>query len=428
MTRKARNDALSQSGAGPEAAACGRNFDVVVVGGGTAGIGVTASLLRRRPSLRIAIVEPGDRHYYQPAWTLVGGGAYDIGKTVRPMASVIPEGATWIQARADGFSPESNLVHLADGGSVGYAHLVVCPGLRLAWERIEGLEDTLGKNGVTSNYSFDLAPYTWSLVKALKDGKAIFTQPPMPIKCAGAPQKAMYLSCDHWRRQGVLGRVGVEFNSAAPVLFGVAAFVPPLMEYVVRYHANLVFHSNLVKVDGPGRIAYFDIRREDGSTERTAKSFDMLHVTPPQMPVDFVRNSPLADAGGWCEVDHETLRHSRYGNIFSLGDICSAPNAKTAAAVRKQIVVVAENLLALRDGREMPTFYDGYGSCPLTVEKGKVVLAEFGFGGKLLPTFPLDPAVPRYLAWLLKAKFLPWFYWHGFLRGREWFARPTDTR
>lgn len=410
----------------PIDAACnwGGDFDVVVIGGGAAGIGITASLLRRQPSLRIAIVEPSDRHYYQPAWTLVGGGAYDIAKTVQPMASVIPPRSTWIQAAASDFDPDSNLVHLADGRSIGYRELVVCPGLRLAWEQIEGLEDTLGKNGVTSNYHFDLAPYTWSLVKGLKGGKALFTQPPMPIKCAGAPQKAMYLSCDHWLRQGMLGNVSVEFNSAAPVLFGVAAFVPPLMEYVKRYNANLVLNSNLVKVDGPNRVAWFDIRQPDGNIERVAKSFDMLHVSPPQAAPDFVRKSSLADAAGWCEVNHRTLRHSRYANIFSLGDVCSAPNAKTAAAVRKQIVVVAENLLAVRESREMATLYDGYGSCPLTVEKGKVILAEFGYGGKLLPTFRLDPTVPSFLAWLLKAKFLPWFYWHGFLKGREWLARP----
>lgn len=413
----------------PIDAACswGGDFDIVVIGGGTAGIGITASLLRRQPSLRIAIVEPSDMHYYQPAWTLVGGGAYDVAKTVQPMASVIPPGSTWIQTAASGFDPDSNLVYLADGRSIGYRQLVVCPGLRLAWEQIEGLEDTLGKNGVTSNYRFDLAPYTWTLVKELKGGKALFTQPPMPIKCAGAPQKAMYLSCDHWLRQGLLDKVSVEFNSAAPVLFGVAAFVPPLMEYVKRYNANLVFNSNLVKVDGPNRVAWFDIRQPDGNIERVAKSFDMLHVSPPQASPDFVRKSPLADAAGWCEVDHKTLRHTRYANIFSLGDVCSAPNAKTAAAVRKQIVVVAENLLAVREGREMATLYDGYGSCPLTVEKGKVILAEFGYGGKLLPTFHLDPTVPSFLAWLLKVKFLPWFYWHGFLKGREWLARPGSS-
>lgn len=398
-------------------------FDVLVIGGGSAGIGITASLLRRRPSLRIAIVEPSNSHYYQPAWTLVGGGAYDIAKTVQPMADIIPNKATWIQVAATGFDPDSNLVQLADGRSVGYEQLVVCPGLRLAWEQIEGLEDTLGKNGVTSNYQFDLASYTWSLVKGFKGGNALFTQPPMPIKCAGAPQKAVYLSCDYWLRKGLLDKVNVEFNSAGSVLFGVAAFVPPLMEYMRHYNVNLAFNSNLAKVDGPARIAYFDIQQPDESVERVAKPFDMLHVCPPQVAPDFVRNSPLADSAGWCEVNQETLQHPRYANIFSLGDVCSSPNAKTAAAVRKQIVVVAENLLAAKEGKELAPQYDGYGACPLTVEKGKVILAEFGFGGKLLPTFPLDPTVPRFLAWVLKARFLPWFYWNGFLKGREWLAR-----
>lgn len=422
MVSKSEQQAITQ----PVTSACNWSdaFDVVVVGGGAAGIGVTASLLRRRSSLRIAIVEPNDKHYYQPAWTLVGGGTFDVTKTVQAMSQVIPKNAQWIQAAAIGFDPESNLVQLADGRAIGYKQLIVCPGLRLAWEQIEGLEETLGKNGVTSNYRFDLAPYTWSLVRNLKGGKALFTQPPMPIKCAGAPQKAMYLSCDRWLRNKALNKIDVEFNSAASVLFGVAAFVPPLMEYVKRYNADLVFNSNLVKVEGANRIAYFDIKDGDGKVKRVKKSFDMLHVVPPQVAPDFIRHSPLADAAGWCEVNQKTLQHPRYSNIFSLGDVCSSPNAKTAAAVRKQVVVVAENLLAAKEGRELATQYDGYGSCPLTVEKGKVILAEFGFGGKLLPTFPLDPTIPRFSAWILKARFLPWLYWNGLLKGHEWLARP----
>ncbi len=399
-------------------------FDVVVVGGGSAGIGVTASLLKRRPALRIAIIEPNDKHYYQPAWTLVGGGAYDAADSVKEMSEVIPKNAVWIQAAARDFGPKNNLVHLTDGRAIGYHQLIVCPGIRLAWEKIEGLEETLGKNGVTSNYHFDLAPYTWSLVKELKQGKALFTQPPMPIKCAGAPQKAMYLSCDHWQRAGCLDQIDVEFDTAGAVLFGVADFVPSLMEYVQRYDARLAFNSNLVKVDGKKKIAYFEIKDSAGNITQEEKPFDLLHVTPPQMAPDFLRNSPLADASGFCKVNEKTLQHPDYPNVFALGDASSSPNAKTAAAVRKQIVVVAENLLAEKEDQTMTTIYDGYGACPLTVENGKVILAEFGFGGKLLPTFPLNPTVPRKLAWFFKTTLFPWVYWNVMLKGKEWLARP----
>lgn len=402
-------------------------FDIVVVGGGSAGIGIAASLLNRRASLRIAIIEPSDKHYYQPAWTLVGGGAFDQADTVCDMAAVIPKGVQWIQAAAAGFLPENNLVQLADGRAISYQQLIVCPGIRLAWEKIEGIEQTLGKNGVTSNYRYDLAPYTWTLVRQLKNGKALFTQPPMPIKCAGAPQKAMYLSCSHWEREGVLDNIEVEFNTATPALFGVAEFVPPLMAYVNRYHANLVFNSNLIKVDGEKKIATFDVKDQNGQVSRVEKPFDMLHVTPPQAAPDFLRNSVLADASGFCEVNPKTLQHARFSNIFSLGDACSSPNAKTAAAARKQIVIVAENLLAAREGLEPKMIYDGYGACPLTVENGKVILAEFGFGGKLLPSFPLDPTVARKSYWWLKARFFPWLYWNAMLKGREWLARSTGT-
>ncbi len=411
------------------ASAClwGDGHDIVIIGGGSAGIGLAASLLKRQPNLQIAIVEPSDKHYYQPAWTLVGAGEFDPNASVRPMASVMPRGVTWIRAAATGFDPDNHKVTLDNGNAITYQYLVVAPGLKLNWQAIPGLQEALGSHGVTSNYRYDLAPYTWSLVQSLKGGKAIFTQPPMPIKCAGAPQKAMYLSCSEWEQRGLLKQIDVHFHNAGGVLFGVQDFVPPLMDYVKRYDAKLHFNSRLVGIDGPGRRAWFEEKGADGQRIQTEQNFDMIHVVPPQTAPDVVRESPLANADGWVDVNQVTLQHVRYPNVFSLGDACSSPNAKTAAAARKQIVVVAENLLALRAGNDLPTRYDGYGSCPLTVEKGKIVLAEFGFGGKLLPSFPLDPTVPRRSAWILKKNILPWLYWEAMLKGREWLARPVGN-
>ncbi len=400
-------------------------FDIVIVGGGAAGCAVASSLLSRRPGLNIAIIEPADKHYYQPGWTLVGGGAFKHARTERPMARALPPGVKWLRAACAGFEPEKRRVVLEEAERIGYAVLIVAAGLKLDWAGVEGLTDTLGRNGVTSNYRFDLAPYTWELARGLKQGRALFTQPPMPIKCAGAPQKAMYLSCHAWEKRGVLKDIEVDFNLAGPSLFGVAAYVPTLMSYVQRYGANLSFGSVLKAVDGASRTAWFDVATADGAVTRVSKSFDMLHAVPPQVPHDFIRQSALADGAGWIDVDPVTLRHTRYGSVFGLGDACSTPNAKTAAAARKQAPVVAENVLAVLDGTPLRAVYDGYGSCPLTVERGKVVLAEFGYGGKLMPTFPWDSTRPRRSAWLLKASLLPTLYWDAMLRGREWLVSPT---
>lgn len=398
--------------------------DIVIVGGGSGGIAVATSLLKRQRNLQITIIEPAAEHFYQPAWTLVGAGEFNPAKSVRPMGCCIPKGVEWMQVAAKSFEPEQNRVVLADGNVIEYRNLIVAPGLQLNWKGVLGLEATLGKNGVTSNYRYDLAPYTWELVQSLKSGRAVFTQPPMPIKCAGAPQKAMYLSCSEWEKQGLLDGIEVEFNNAGGVLFGVADFVPPLMKYVERYHAKLNFNSTLVEVDGPAKKAWFNVKDQDGNMTRVEKSFDMLHVVPPQCAPDFIQQSQLANADGWLEVNQTTLQHTRYPNIFGVGDVLSSPNAKTVAAARQQVVIVARNLLAQRAGKALPAVYDGYGACPLTVEKGKIVLAEFGFGGKLLPTFPLNPLIPRRAAWVLKKTILPWVYWHLMLKGREWLAKP----
>ncbi|MCP2132588.1 bifunctional protein tyrosine phosphatase family protein/NAD(P)/FAD-dependent oxidoreductase [Bradyrhizobium ottawaense] len=401
--------------------------DIVIIGAGAAGVAVASGLLARNADLDIAVIDPADVHYYQPGWTLVGAGVFAPSKTVHTMASVMPDRVKWIKAAVAAFEPSTNSVILEGGRIVRYKRLVVCPGLKLDWHKIEGLVETLGHNGVTSNYRFDLAPYTWKLVSSLRAGRAIFTQSPMPIKCAGAPQKAMYLSADHWYRTGDLKDIEVAFYSAAGVLFGVPDYLPALMEYVKKYRAGLNFHYTLTAIDGPARKAYFKKALPDKPAETVEVEFDMIHVTPPQCPPDFVSVSPLADAAGWIDVDHGSLRHKTFSNIWSLGDACSAPNAKTAAAARKQAPVVAENICEDLGLRSKKALYDGYGSCPLTVERGKIVLAEFGYGGKLLPSFPqfiLNGKKPTRLAWLLKERILPSVYWHAMLKGREWMAEP----
>ena len=405
-------------------------FDVVIVGGGAAGIAVAASLKERKPGLSIAILDPADIHYYQPGWTMVGAGVFDAATTAKTMGSLIPKGVHWIKSAVAAFEPKDNAVVLDGCRVVKYDRLIVCPGLKLDWHAVDGLVDTLGKNGVTSNYRYDLAPYTFELVKGLREGRALFTQPPMPIKCAGAPQKAMYLSADHWHRLNRLKNIDVQFMNAGGVLFGVKDYVPALMEYVQKYDATLNFWHNLVAVDGPGKTATFRVSEPDADPREVTVEFDMMHVCPPQTAPDFIRVSPLADAAGWVDVDQNTLRHKSHDNIWSLGDVMNAPNAKTAAAARMQAPIVAENVVADIRGGSPKAMYNGYGSCPLTVEKGKIVLAEFGYGGTLLPSFPkwlIDGTKPTRAAWILKEQILPPVYWKAMLRGKEWLAKPEKV-
>ncbi len=407
------------------------SYDIVIVGAGTGGISVAASLIKRQRDLRIALVDPAEKSYYQPGWTMVGGGVFRNTDTVRNTRDLIPKGVSWIKQSVVGFAPQESTVQLDNGQSLHYQQLIVAPGLVLDWEAIKGLKESLGKNGVTSNYSYQYSAYTWELVRNLKKGRAIFTQPPMPIKCAGAPQKALYLSCDHWNRTGVLKDINVDFYNAGAVLFGVAAYVPALQSYIDKYHAKLHFKHTLVEVDGENKKAYFKSADPENEGEIICESFDMIHVCPPQRAPDFVAKSELADAAGWLDVDQFTLQHKKFANVWGLGDVMNAPNAKTMAAVRKQVPVVAENIVSAMSSRALEAGYDGYGSCPLTVERGKIVLAEFGYGGKLLPSFPkfmIDGTRPSRAAWILKKDILPGVYWHAMLKGREWLAGPKPLK
>jgi sulfide:quinone oxidoreductase len=392
-----------------------RQYTILVVGGGTGGISVAARLSLALPAESIALVEPSDKHYYQPIWTLVGGGVFEKSISERDEIDYIPHGVTWIKDRVSGFDPDHHVVITASGERIGYQQLVVALGIQLDWNKIDGLDGHLGRNGICSNYRYDLVDSTWHALENTTEGNAIFTFPATPVKCAGAPQKIMYLADEHFRRRGVRGQVPVLFASAGKSIFGVEYYARALRKVVVRKQIDTRFRHDLVAVRARSREAVFKQLDDDSEV---IIPYGMLHVVPPQSAPDVIKQSVLADPAGWLEVDKYTLQHPRFPDVWSLGDCSSLPTSRTGAAIRKQAPVLVENLLSHRDGRAAMARYDGYASCPLVTGYGKLILAEFDYDGRPQESFPFDQSQERYSMWALKAYGLPEMYWNGMLRGR----------
>ncbi|MGW7586099.1 FAD-dependent oxidoreductase [Kitasatospora sp. NPDC054768] len=394
-----------------------RHHRIVIIGGGTAGISVAARL-RRAGQRDVAVLDPSGHHYYQPLWTLVGGGRAPLAESIRPQASVMPKGVQWIRRAAVAVDPEAREVALDDGGTVSYDHLVVCPGIQLDWDRIPGLEAGLGQDGLSSNYLPQHAPATWRFIRGTRSGSAVFSMPAGAIKCGGAPQKIAYLAADHWRREGVLGRIDVHLVIPGTAIFGVPEFARVLEGVVRRYGIKVHYGSEVTEVRPEAReVVVTDL----GTGGRTTLPYDVAHLVPPQSAPDWIKRGPLAgadDPGGYVEIDKYTMRHVRYPDVWALGDAGSSPNSKTGAAVRKQAPVLVENLLATLDGREPEAAYDGYASCPLTTARNKMLLAEFDYSGRPAPSIPVINTVrERTDMWYLKRRGLPFLYWNLMLRG-----------
>ena len=392
------------------------HHQILIVGGGAAGITAAAQLKRARPGLGVAILEPSADHYYQPGWTLVGGGVFSMDQTHRREVDLIPAGVHWIRAAAAGFDPERNTVTTSAGDTLSYDVLVVATGLRLCWERIEGLSEALGQGGVCSNYSRDFAPYTWEAIQAFKCGNAVFTCAPMPIKCPGAPQKIAYMADDIFKKKRLNAKV--IYATATPGIFGIPAYAAPLREVVKRKGIDARYNHVLTAVRADRKEAVFKVTEGETSREEVIP-YDLLHVTPPMAAPDVVAGSPLANAAGFVEVDQFSLQHVRYPNVFSLGDVSGMPNSKTAAAVRGQAPVLTANLLAFLDGKSAEAAYDGYSCCPLITGYGKVIMAEFNYKAEPTPSFPLDPTKERWSMWFVKRKILPSIYWNRMLTGAQ---------
>lgn len=393
---------------------------VLIVGGGTAGISVASRLLMLLDQPDIALIEPAEWHYYQPMWTLSGGGVVPKESTRRSMSSIMPNGVKWIRDAVETFDPEQNQLTTAQGNTLSYDVLIVCPGIQIDWDKIPGLREAIGNGKVCSNYDYNTVDSTWDAVRQFpKGGTAIFTMPTAPVKCPGAPQKALYLSEDYLRKNGTREGSRVIFATAKPNLFGIEKYRLGLERVAQRKNIECAYEHELVEVRGAQDEAVFKNLK---TGEEVVMKYDMLHAVPPMSAPDFIKKSPLADSSpfGWVDVDPFTLRHRKFGNVFALGDASSAPTSKTGAAIRKQYPVVASNVAAVLKKRMVMEHYNGYASCPLVTDYGKVLMAEFDYDGIPQETFGAVVDQGRELSsmWMVKRWVLPWLYWNIMLTGK----------
>ena len=392
-----------------------KHHHIVIVGGGSAGITVASRLLNDDPNLDIAIIDAAKKHYYQPLWTLVGAGAATPEVTEREEADVIPYGAEWIQEFVASFDPENNSLTTKDGTTISYDFLVVAAGIQINWDAIPGLKESVGKNGVCSNYSYETVRSTWDNIKNLKSGTAIFTHPNTPVKCGGAPQKICYLAEDYFRKNGVRTNVNVMLCHAKDKIFAVKKYRDTLEKVIDRKGIDARFHHDLKALRPDSKEAIF---KHMESGDDIVLKYDMIHVSPPMSAPNFIAQSPIADDDGWVDVDKHSLQHTRFPNVFAIGDCSNLPTSKTGAAIRKQAPALVANLLAASRGEEMSGHYDGYTSCPLVTGYDSMVLAEFNYDKQPAETFPFDQSKERFSMFLLKKFGLPNLYWHGMLKGR----------
>ena len=389
---------------------------VVIVGGGTAGITVAAQLKNSAKAIDVTIIEPSEKHYYQPLWTLVGGGIFSREESERNEADYIPHGTNWVKDFVESFDPDQNAVKTRNGDTIGYDYLVVCPGLQLNWSEIKGLtKDIVGTRNICCNYSYQTVEATWNTLKNFQGGTALFTHPASKIKCGGAPVKICFLAEDYFRRQGIRDKCKVVFGVAMPRIFAVDRYARTLEEATQGREIEVRLNEDLVEIRPDSKEA---VMQNTETGDQHVIKYDMIHVTPKMGPPDFVKNSQLAGEEGWADVDKHTTQHVRYKNVFALGDVSNLPTSKTGAAIRKQAPVTVANLLSLIDGQPMEAKYDGYTSCPLVTSYNSMVLAEFDYDKTPQESFPFDQSKERFSMMMLKKYGLPNLYWHGMLRGR----------
>lgn len=413
------------------------HYNVIIIGGGTGGIMTASQLKLKDKNLSIAIIEPSTKHHYQPAWTLVGAGVYDLKNTIREEASVIPSGVDWIQDACASINAAQNKVITTQSGAIEYDYLIVATGLQMDLKQLPGLTESLGTKSVGSIYTDPV--HVWNMMQQFKGGNAVFTQADTPIKCGGAPQKIMYLMEHFMRKNGLRNHSNVVYASPGSVIFGVKEFAKELTQIIAK--RNIVFKPlfSPIRIDSENNLINFRLKSNEVAEDDNAihmkrvsdnevhMKYDFLHIAPPQKAPDFIADAGLAHTEGankgWMEVDIETLQNPRFANIFGVGDVVALPTAKTGAAIRKQAPVVVNHILSLIKNNAISELrYSGYSSCPLITGYGSMLLAEFKYNNvrdsdKFLSAI-FDTTKSLYPMWLLKKYGLPFLYWNFMMKGK----------
>lgn len=388
--------------------------DVLVIGGGNAGIALAARL-RDSGCDDVAIIEPKVTHHFRPLLSYVGAGLSSTKELSRKQVSVMPAGVRWIHGAAATIDADARLVTLASGATVTYRDVVLTPGSDPDWDAVPGSAQAMLSASASTNYVVDLAPKTWELIQALRSGRAVFTLPDGPAPCPGAGQKILYMACDYWRSQGVLDDIEVILVTPDDDVSENAKIAARLRVWVQRYGIRVLASSRVDRVDATAQTL-----QVSGPGGSTTLNYDFWHMTPAHKAQPWIESAGLssAEAAGYVDVDPLTLRHRRIPSVWACGDTAETGASRSGGALREQTEVLAKNLMSAREGTELREKYSGYSVCPYTVSRSQVLFFEFDRDRALKPSFPLMWRRPSRLLFFGDRRVLPQIYWHRILKGK----------
>ena len=419
---------------------------VLIIGGGAAGCSMAARLARRIKNPDITIVDPSDRQFYQPGFTFIAAGIFRPDEVWIPQNDCIPQGVKWKKDTIVALDPVRREARTSKGEKIAYDYLVLCPGLQLDWDQVEGIsQETLGQGNAHSIYDFEGAQKYWKAMQEFTDkgGRGIFTDTYTKHKCGGAPKKICMLTEHMARKKGTRKNIQIDYFCSEKALYDVPYYTPRLLQLYDKRDINLEVRCKVKGIDTQSKRVYLEryetktvkewdeesgqeVEKEKEILTPFVEEYDLLSFVPPQSAPDFVKQSGLSwtegklATGGWVMVDKETLVHTKFPNIISLGDCAGIPTSKTSSAIRKQLPVAEANLLEIMQGKEPTHHYNGYACCPIVTDYGHVLLCEFDYEKKPDITFPFsiqDMSKERRTAWWLKRYFLKPMYFDAMLKG-----------
>lgn len=373
--------------------------EVVILGGGVGGT-IVANLVAKQSSgkAHVTVVDATGIHVYQPGFLYVAIGQEQPSALQRAETHLLRHDVSLVVDRAIRVDPVARKVQLESGRTLPYDQLVLATGSRTLMDEVPGAKDA------HDFYTMDGAVRLFEALEGFEGGSIVIGVAGIPYKCPPAPVEFVFLLDDYLRARGIRDKTAIKLLSPLNRAFTIEATSKLVQPILAERGIELTGFFNVESVD--------PVAKTVSSLEGETVAYDLLVLVPPHRGQKVIEDSGLGDERGWVPVDKNTLKHTKFDQVWAIGDTTNIPISKSGSVAHYEATIVAAQILAEVKGEAPPAHvYDGKVTCFLETGHGQATTINFDYDHP-----PVSPSPARRWHWA-KALFNK-TYWHTVPQGR----------
>ena len=379
--------------------------EVVIIGGGTGGA-VTANILARKVGSKanITVLTAKDSVFYEPDNLFRLFDTQTMKSQFKSVRKIVNKKVKVVQEVITKVDPETRTIYTESNITYGYDYLVIAAGAIYDFDRIPGYKEAA--------YNFHHGPDILKLRDALTNfqgGNLVMGIADLPYKCPVSPLEFVFMARDYFKKKKMLDKVKIHLTSPLPRAFSIENVSAKVQTKFDKMGIEVHTFFNTETIHPDKKIVE--------SLEGEELPYDLLVMVPAHSGPKFMADSGLANDESWLPVNKETLVHTKYDNIWGLGDCTNLPISKAGAAAHHQAKIVSANIASLVKNKTADKKYGGHVQCFVMTGLKSSIFLDFNYSHPPRSIFMKEfPLFPRF--WYVSKKLFKPMYFKLVLAGR----------